>query len=248
MARLRSNNVFGTTTNAPLTAGGTTLNSAGLANLAAVSGSDTAVITLDPNRVNGAPEIVIVTAHTGSATSATITRAAFGTSAREHAAGTEWVHAAIGDTDSTSMADDADDRGDYLPTGAWEAWTPTWTNLTVGSGTVVARFTRIGRTIHFYLLFTFGSGSAMGDARFTLPVAANAAWTALSPLGRTHILDAGTADFFGQSWLHDADECRVFVDAASSTYVQPTALSSTVPMTWATGDMLWVTGTYEAAS
>lgn len=94
MARIRTNNVFGTTTDNPLTAGATTMNSAGLANLAAVS-SNTALITLDPNRVNGAPEIVIVTAHTGSATSATITRAAFGTSAREHPSGTEWEHAPV---------------------------------------------------------------------------------------------------------------------------------------------------------
>jgi hypothetical protein len=93
VTRLRSNNVFGTTTDAPLTAGATTMNAAGLANLVAVTGSDYAVVTLDPNRVDGAPEIIYVTAHTGSATSATILRAQEGTSAREHDAGTFWVHA-----------------------------------------------------------------------------------------------------------------------------------------------------------
>lgn len=92
MARLRSNNVFGTITNNPLAIGGATLNSAGLANLVAVAGADRAAITLDPNRVNGAPEIVWVTAHTGAATSATILRAQEGTSAREHPSGTFWVH------------------------------------------------------------------------------------------------------------------------------------------------------------
>lgn len=93
MARLRSNNVFGTLTNNPLTNTGTTMNSAGLANLVAVAGVDRAVITLDPNRVNGAPEIVYVTAHTGSATSATILRGQEGTAARQHPSGTFWVHA-----------------------------------------------------------------------------------------------------------------------------------------------------------
>lgn len=92
--RIRTDNVFGTTTDNPLTAGATTMNSAGLANLAAVSSAH-AVIVLDPNRVGGAPEIVIVTAHTGSATSATITRGAHGTTARQHAQGTSWVHGAI---------------------------------------------------------------------------------------------------------------------------------------------------------
>jgi hypothetical protein len=95
MARIRTNNVFGTTTDNPLIAGAVTMNSAGLANLAVVAGSDEALITLDPNRVNGAPEIVRVTAHTGSATSATIVRGAFGTAARSHPLGTEWEHAPV---------------------------------------------------------------------------------------------------------------------------------------------------------
>lgn len=95
MARIRTNNVFGTVSDNPLTNVATTLNSAGLANLAAISGSDEALITLDPNRVNGAPEIVRVTAHTGSATSATIVRGRFGTAARQHAQGTEWEHAPV---------------------------------------------------------------------------------------------------------------------------------------------------------
>lgn len=91
-SRIRTDNVFGTLTDNPLTNGATTMNSAGLANLAAVSGNH-AVIVLDPLRSAGAPEIVIVTAHTGSATSATITRGAYGTSSRQHAQGTLWVHA-----------------------------------------------------------------------------------------------------------------------------------------------------------
>lgn len=90
--RIRTNNVFGTVSDNPLTNSATTLNSNGLADLAAVSSAH-AVIVLDPLRAAGAPEIVLVTAHTGSATSATITRGAYGTSARQHAQGTLWVHA-----------------------------------------------------------------------------------------------------------------------------------------------------------
>ncbi len=94
MARLRTNNVFGTTTNNPLASGGTSLSSAGLANLVAVTGSDYAVVTLDPNRVHGAPEIVYVTAHTAANSSGTILRGQEGTAARSHPAGTFWVHGA----------------------------------------------------------------------------------------------------------------------------------------------------------
>lgn len=90
--RIRTDNVFGTLTDNPLTNVATTMNSAGLANLAAVSSAH-ALVVIDPLRSAGAPECVIVTAHTGSATSATITRGAYGTSARQHASGVLWVHA-----------------------------------------------------------------------------------------------------------------------------------------------------------
>lgn len=92
MARLRQDFREGTITNNPLLVAGTTLNSAALAELVAVTGSDILAITLDPKGAHGDPEIVHVTAHTAAATSATILRAQEGTVAREHPLGTVWQH------------------------------------------------------------------------------------------------------------------------------------------------------------
>lgn len=92
--RIRANNVFGVTTDNPLTAGATTFNSPGLANLPVVAIAH-ATITLDPLRQFGNPEIVIVTVHTISASVATITRGAYNTTPREHPQGTLWVHAPL---------------------------------------------------------------------------------------------------------------------------------------------------------
>lgn len=92
--RIRSNNQFGLTTDNPLTAGATTFNSARLSLFPVVSAAH-AVVTLDPRALNGEPEIVIITAHTAAATVATITRGAYGTVARSHPSGTEWVHAPL---------------------------------------------------------------------------------------------------------------------------------------------------------
>lgn len=92
--RIRQNNIFGNTTDNPLTAGAGTFNSPELANLQVVASAH-AIVTLDPLREFGEPEIVIVTVHTAAATVATITRGAYGTVARSHPIGTLWVHAAV---------------------------------------------------------------------------------------------------------------------------------------------------------
>lgn len=94
MARVRTNFTYGTLSSQLLIAG-TTLSSTGLQYLAAVASPDYAVIILDPNRSAGAPEIVYVTAHTASATTATISRAQESTSARQHEAGVLWVHGVV---------------------------------------------------------------------------------------------------------------------------------------------------------
>lgn len=92
-SRVRGNNVFGLVSDSPLAGSNPTMNSAGLANLPVVAGgAQHAIITLDPLRIGGAPEIVVVTAHTSLATVATITRGAFGTTTRAHQQGTLWTH------------------------------------------------------------------------------------------------------------------------------------------------------------
>lgn len=95
MARVRTNFIYGFVDNNPLAIGGTSLSSSALSGLAAVTGSDIAVIVIDPDSRYGAPEVVYVTAHTASATTATISRAQDGTTARQHVQGTRWVHAPV---------------------------------------------------------------------------------------------------------------------------------------------------------
>ena len=92
--RQRKDGVFGSLS-ALLTAGGNTMSSVNLADLDTVTINQHAIITLDPGRQVGDPEIVMVTAHTPASTTATIQRGMYGTVAREHPAGTVWVHAAV---------------------------------------------------------------------------------------------------------------------------------------------------------
>jgi len=127
--------------------------------------------------------------------------------------------------------------------GVWLAWTPTLTGITKGAGgTLVSKYTRIGKTVNFTLAFTFGSGSSVtGDFHFTLP-ATNASQNVVL---NASIGDSGTNTFLAQGVL-SSGECYVRVVKSDATYATSgTAISATIPMTWTTNDTLQVSGTYE---
>lgn len=91
--RKRQVGIGGLVENNPLLAAGTTLNDD---SLAAITGGVTSTehmpIVLDPDGVDGDPEIALIVALTNGDVSATIVR---GSNARDHAQGTPWVHGPI---------------------------------------------------------------------------------------------------------------------------------------------------------
>lgn len=90
--RVRSIVPDGLIDDAPLTSGATVLTSSGLASVPVIGSTQHFPIILDPDGLEGNPEIVYVTAHTSLATTATILRAQEGTVAAAHAQDTPWVH------------------------------------------------------------------------------------------------------------------------------------------------------------
>jgi len=124
----------------------------------------------------------------------------------------------------------------------WKAFTPSWTNLTVGAGGAVdAAYSIIGKTVFVRVQFTFGTGSAIsGRVSFNnLPYAAKIGTSCVG-----HILDANVgwykADIYAASTT-----CYVDALTAGGTYVAQAYFSSTIPMTWVSTDMFGFTITYE---
>ena len=64
--------------------------------------------------------------------------------------------------------------------GSWTTFTPTWTNFTLGNGTVDrAAYEQIGRSVDVYVRVTLGSTSSVtGAITLTLPV---------TEIGRAHV-------------------------------------------------------------
>ena len=133
---------------------------------------------------------------------------------------------------------------------AWTSFTPTLANITLGNGTLVASYHRLGRTIHYRVKLTFGTTSAMGtNPTITLPVAASATYGAeTDTLGMMQIADSGTADFAGIARLVNTTTVRLMVLGVAGTYANHIGFTALVPMTWTTADSFSVYGTYEAAS
>lgn len=134
---------------------------------------------------------------------------------------------------------------------AWQTFTPSFTNLTLGNGTAVARYTQIGKMIWISMIITLGSSSVMGsDPQFTPPVAANSFYSTVGNnivIGFGH-LNAGTinalpAPFFNVSTA----QIHLGFFTPSSTSNALATVTASLPGTWAATNFYEATMFYEAA-
>lgn len=217
--RIRANNIMGVISDNPLTAGAITFNSVHLPLLSAIS-SEHAIVTFDPLRQYGAPEIAIITAHSTSAPSATITRGAYGTTARQHPEGTVWIHAPIDedftkivtsgtrpadpfrgqmifetDTNSLVIRDTSDSWQTISKFGAWTAWSAVVVQGNTPTQTRNrATYFKLGRlVIATFNISIGGAGTTTTAIRITgLPFAV-ASISNVS--GTAHYFDSGNTNF-----------------------------------------------------
>jgi hypothetical protein len=137
-----------------------------------------------------------------------------------------------------------------LNTTTWTDWTPTFTNFTKGSATIVAKYTQIGKTVHARLKVVLAADSSVSGAIVvTLPVtkAAEGGISGVAIIGNAGIFDANVGVITGIIVAQDTTTCIVQAIVTSGAYAVPANTSSTVPMTWTTGDEFAVNITYEAA-
>lgn len=125
-------------------------------------------------------------------------------------------------------------------------WSPAWTNLSVGNGTLTAQYA-------FDLLFCyqevdliFGSTTSISGAVSFTPPFSNANSGAAHPLGLTSFVETGSGTTQGTYEAYaSATSMRIRAAGTSTSYVKPVALSSTIPFTWGTTDEISITGKYK---
>lgn len=125
----------------------------------------------------------------------------------------------------------------------WFNWSPTWTNLTLGNGTQVAKWRCLPQKLEYEISVTFGSTTSIGDASFAPPITSSMGGTR-PPVGEISMLDSGTANYSGMVIQVTTTSFGIRVFNASGTYAASVVISSTIPMTWTTSDELNIKGEY----
>lgn len=141
--------------------------------------------------------------------------------------------------------------------GAWSTWTPSWgadggAAPTLGNGTLVGRYLKIGRTVDWVLQLSWGSTTAPGGG------AANENWwfslPALPATGFTYRVASGDAFdnsanlHWGASAIYSTLNGGCVKTFVASQGTSAAVLDSAAPFVWAASDILYASGRYEAAS
>jgi hypothetical protein len=121
--------------------------------------------------------------------------------------------------------------------------------MTVGNGTLTAKYVRQAKSVTIVFIFVLGSTSAVGaGTKFTLPLAVNS-WITDSIFGPAMFTDAAINLYGGFSeWDSAGGAVNIRGWRSDGTYTTFYDLQSTVPFTWGTGDIISTTFTYETSA
>lgn len=120
---------------------------------------------------------------------------------------------------------------------------PQWTNLTVGNGTLTASYKICYRTVMGAVYMLLGNTSSVGSVvSHTIPFSTQLADT--HPVGILRILDASASVAFSGLVQITSGVMALRALNIVSTYLAGANLSSTVPMTWTTSDLITHTFAY----
>ena len=117
-------------------------------------------------------------------------------------------------------------------------FSPTWNNLSVGNGVLTSAVYSLSRErCSGFIQLVFGSTTSISGGVFiTVPITISVAHTNM-PVGGAYFSDTGTAFYTGQS-IAQSTAIAPFCISSSGTYSTFLYMTSTIPFTWATGDIL----------
>jgi hypothetical protein len=162
-------------------------------------------------------------------------------------AGSTPVRVGVGANDTLLLADSAQSAGVKWG-GTWTTWTPSYTNVTVGNGTVTARYIKIGTTCFGYWILVWGTTTSFAGAPLiSTPVTASSSLGNNLIVGDAVFLDSGTALYPGHVRLSGTGNLSPLTINTAGTYNVESTISATVPFTFGSADTTSIHFRFETA-
>lgn len=125
-------------------------------------------------------------------------------------------------------------------------WTGSGSNPAIGNGSFQALFRQDNKWVDVTYIITMGSTTTFGTGTWTLALPVTARFAAVQAEGRAIDISGSTT----QGYAVEVDPSTTALALRCDPIVAGNVdrvLTATQPFTWSTGDILTVTGRYEAA-
>ena len=129
---------------------------------------------------------------------------------------------------------------------SWTTWSPSYTNLTIGNGTVVARYAYSGGLVILQWQLTWGSTSSFPGGSVSI---GSLPYNPKNRGAAIGYLQAGNVNRpFFMNWSANSSVLYPAAITTDGTYAGRTDFTSTIPGTWASGpeDFIAFYAVYEA--
>lgn len=119
-------------------------------------------------------------------------------------------------------------------------YTPTFTGLTIGNGSVIAKYNKVGAIIVDEIIITFGSTTAVTGNVTVLGLQPSLSAQAYMPCGNVSFNDSNSSLYFGTVVSTNATSIDLLPTYTAGTYASRGALSATIPFTWGVADQILI--------
>jgi hypothetical protein len=149
---------------------------------------------------------------------------------------------------NTHIRDNENAIWEQISGAGWTAFTPSWTNLTVGDGTNAGYYAMAGKTTILRVAFTFGSTSSVSGGIIMALPSTSVAYTAYTPLGWAHLLDSDASRLYQCAPTYNTTTSLVlYAYTVSGSAIFHAGTGTTSPFTWAVNDSIVFQAVYERA-
>jgi len=119
-------------------------------------------------------------------------------------------------------------------------YTPTFSNLSIGNGTIFASYAKVGPIIVDEITIIFGSTTTLsGNLTISGMQPAQYKGTQMQ-VGNVVFVDVGGSFYYGLAQQESSTSIAIYAQNTSSTFMTSSSLSATVPFTWAVNDRITI--------